>query len=224
MKKMHNSPIWIVDEENPNIISKNFLQITDEEVYQQIIKDLKDYSAYSSMGYFSLNESHKTNISTNFTGYYKTERNNDRTIYNLYYNPREEVLKILTGLSYNQDLQLIRLFHLGTTTEEKIQQLHIAKEILMQVEKSQLEKNSIRSLIENTWPNFGFFAINGLKCTSIEPIASYDLNDIKQIKRLSEKAKIDVNPTITEILIREDTAITNGKVLTLAKQAEKITR
>ena len=176
------------------------------------------------MGMFSLNETSSTDIRTNFSGIgvCQKEKNDHRSIYRLYYNPRDVALSMLIGQQYDKDIDLLKLFHLGSTTKEKIEQLQMAKTILTQLEQSQLNSKSLRTLIKNTWPNFGNFATECLDCCEISPVESYHLDEIKEIKRLSGKANLKVTEQVETILRKEDTATTNGKVLTLAKKAHQM--
>lgn len=224
MKKMHNSDIWIIHEEQPSIIVKGVFSVTDEKLYNQFLSELQDTKNFQSMGMFSLNETSSTDIRTNFSGIglCQKEKNDHRSIYRLYYNPRDVALSMLIGQQYDKDIDLLKLFHLGSTTKEKIEQLEMAKTILTQLEQSQLNSKSLRTLIKNTWPNFGYFATECLDCCEISPVESYHLDEIKEIKRLSGKANLKVTEQVETILRKEDTATTNGKVLTLAKKAHQM--
>ena len=224
MKKMHNSDIWIIHEEQPSIIVKGVFSVTDEKLYNQLLAELQDTKNFQSMGMFSLNETSSTDIRTNFSGIgvCQKEKNDHRSIYRLYYNPRDVALSMLIGQQYDKDIDLLKLFHLGSTTKEKIEKLEMAKTILTQLEQSQLNSKSLRTLIKNTWPNFGFFATECLDCCEISPVESYHLDEIKEIKRLSGKANLKVTEQVETILRKEDTATTNGKVLTLAKKAHQM--
>ena len=224
MKKMHNSDIWIIHEEQPTIITRGVFSVTDEKLYNQFLSELQDTKNFQSMGMFSLNETSSTDIRTNFSGIglCQKEKNDHRSIYRLYYNPRDVALSMLIGQQYDKDIDLLKLFHLGSTTKEKIEQLEMAKTILTQLEQSQLNSKSLRTLIKNTWPNFGYFATECLDCCEISPVESYHLDEIKEIKRLSGKANLKVTEQVETILRKEDTATTNGKVLTLAKKAHQM--
>lgn len=224
MKKMHNSDIWIIHEEQPTIITRGVFSVTDEKLYNQFLSELQDTKNFQSMGMFSLNETSSTDIRTNFSGIglCQKEKNDHRSIYRLYYNPRDVALSMLIGQQYDKDIDLLKLFHLGSTTKEKIEQLEMAKTILTQLEQSQLDSKSLRTLIKNTWPNFGYFATECLDCCEISPVESYHLDEIKEIKRLSGKANLKVTEQVETILRKEDTATTNGKVLTLAKKAHQM--
>lgn len=219
MKRIHNSDIWVISEEEPTIITRGAFSVTHEKLYNQLLSELQDTKNFQSMGMFSLTETTSTDMRTNFTGTYKKEKNDNRLTYRLYYNPRDIALSLLKGPEYDRDVDLLKLFHLGLTTKEKLEQLQMAKTILTQLEQSQLDSKFLRTLIKNTWPNFGYFAIECLDCCEISPIESYHLDEIKEIKRLSEKANIKVTEPVEYILRREDIATTNGKVLTLAKHA-----
>ena len=219
MKRIHNSDIWVISEEEPTIITRGAFSVTDEKLCNQLLSELQDTKNFQSMGMFSLTETTSTDMRTNFTGTYKKEKNDNRLTYRLYYNPRDIALSLLKGPEYDRDVDLSKLFHLGLTTKEKLEQLQMAKTILTQLEQSQLDSKFLRTLIKNTWPNFGYFATECLDCCEISPIESYHLDEIKEIKRLSEKANIKVTEPVEYILRREDTATTNGKVLTLAKHA-----
>ena len=220
--KINNSDIWIISEEEPSIITKGVFSVTDEKLYNQLLSELQDTNNFQSMGMFSLYETNSTDIRTTFTGICKKEKNDNRSIYRLYYNPRDIALSILKGQQYAKDVDLLNLFHLGITTKEKLEQLQMAKTILTQLEQSQLDKQALRALIKNTWPNFGYFATECLDCCEISPVESYRLDEIKEIKRLSGKANLRVTEPVENILRKEDTATTNGKVLTLAKHARNL--
>ncbi len=222
MKKMHDSDIWVIREEEPTIITKGVFSIADEKLYNQLLTELQDTKNFQSLGMFSLNETSSIDMRTNFTGTYKKETSDRRSIYRLYYNPRDIALSMLIGQQYNVDVDLLKLFHLGSTTEERLEQLQMARTVLTQLEQSQLDKQSLRTLIKNTWPNFGYFATECLDCCEISPVESYHLDEIKEIKRLSEKANLKVTEPVETILRKEDTAATNGKVLTLAKKAQQM--
>lgn len=224
MKKMHNSDIWIIHEEQPSIITKGVFSVTDEKLYNQLLAELQDTKNFQSMGMFSLNETSSTDIRTNFSGIgvCQKEKNDHRSIYRLYYNPRDVALSMLIGQQYDKDIDLLKLFHLGSTTKEKLEQLQMARTVLTQLEQSSLDKQALQTLIKNTWPNFGYFATECLDCCEIAPIEKYHLDEIKQIKRLSEKANLTVTEAVETILRKEDTAKTNGKVLTLAKKAQQM--
>lgn len=226
MKRIHNSDIWVISEEEPTIITRGAFSVTDEKLYNQLLSELQDTKNFQSMGMFSLNETSSTDIRTNFSGIgvCQKEKNDHRSIYRLYYNPRDVALSMLIGQQYDKDIDLLKLFHLGSTTKEKLEQLQMAKKILTQFEQSQLDSQSLKALIKNTWPNFGYFATECLDCCEISPIESYHLDEIKEIKRLSEKANIKVTEPVEYILRREDTATTNGKVLTLAKHARTLSQ
>lgn len=222
MKRIHNSDIWVISEEEPTIITRGAFSVTDEKLYNQLLAELQDTNNFQSMGMFSLTETSSTDMRTTFTGTYKKEKNDNRSIYRLYYNPRDIALNILKGPEYDRDVDLLKLFHLGSTTKEKLEQLQMARTVLTQLEQSSLDNQALRTLIKNTWPNFGYFATECLNCCEIFPIENYHLNEIKEIKRLSEKANIKVTEPVEYILRREDTATTNGKVLTLAKKAQQM--
>lgn len=224
MKRIHNSDIWVISEEEPTIITRGAFSVTDEKLYNQLLSELQDTKNFQSMGMFSLTETTSTDMRTNFTGTYKKEKNDNRLTYRLYYNPRDIALSLLKGPEYDRDVDLLKLFHLGLTTKEKLEQLQMAKTILTQLEQSQLDSKFLRTLIKNTWPNFGYFATECLDCCEISPIESYHLDEIKEIKRLSEKANIKVTEPVEYILRREDIATTNGKVLTLAKHARTLSQ
>lgn len=224
MKKMHENPIWIVKEDEPSIITRGKLLIADETQYNQIVAELQDIKNCHSIGTISFKETPSTDVRIDLEGYYNREQNErlERAIYKIYANPREAALRLMTGQKYNRDIALLSLFTAGNTTKEKIAQLHIVRTLLDQLAQSSLDRESLKTIINHTWPSFGYFATECLQCTTIETIETYCLDDLKEIKRLSEKASIAVAEPVTNILQKEQTATTNGKVLQLARQAQKI--
>jgi len=221
--------IWLGQEDNLNIISLAKIVVTDEILFNSLINEFRDIRNYVYTFTIESNYS-KEHIMYTFDGAEKHEKGSCMTLNNrsrsqnaytyttsYYKNPRSEVFRLISGNMRSDQECLLDLFvtteSSGYKISECIREFETALQLIRVLEKSSIEKEMIKKLLKRIWPNFGYYAVEGLKCTDIEIIQNYDIRDFQKID--SEEAR--------RILSSKEVAKTNTKVLSLAKRAYSLT-
>lgn len=229
MKKEQNL-IWFSNERKPNIINQGKIIITDKNGFSKLIDELNDVSTYVYSG--------KENCAGKIM--YPTKYTNDGIIINkkdpqteyyyqsyssyFYTNPHAKVKLLLTS-NFKSNQSLLELFATiasGDNKEKQLEAFQKAKILIAKLETSSLDNETISEIIKQMWPNFGCYATDGLSCTDIEIVQSYNIDDINSIIEISKKAGVAVESKVNEIFTNKELAQTNGKVLALAKKAHKV--
>ncbi|MBQ3142788.1 MAG: hypothetical protein IJB82_04705 [Bacilli bacterium] len=130
-----------------------------------------------------------------------------------YYNLTE-----LSKLFYNSDVSSCW----SREKEDLLRQLKIAKQLITELESSSLSPQSIETILKKVWPEFGFYAVEGLKVTELEPVKRYYFDEVKSIADQSKKIGLSVSDEIQDILKYRELAKTNGQVYSLAKRAYRL--
>ena len=124
----------------------------------------------------------------------------------------------LSELFYNSDVSSCW----SKEKEDLLRQLKIAKQLITALESSTMSPQSIEIILKNVWPEFGFYAVEGLKVTELEPVKKYYFDEVKSIADQSERIGISVSDEIQDILKYRELAKTNGQVYSLAKRAYRL--
>lgn len=139
-------------------------------------------------------------------------------------------LSRLIGSDYRYYLtELSRLFYNSDISDQfwkvegdLLRQLKIAKQLITELESSSLSPQSIETILKKVWPEFGFYALEGLKVTKLEPVKKYYFDEVKSIAEQSKKIGLSVSDEIQDILKYRELAKTNGQVYSLAKRAYRL--
>lgn len=217
--------VWLINDTNPNLITRNRVVITDAVMFRNLVDELRDIRHYVYVhtietGYV------KDHILYTFEGAEKNEKvvslgsgNTITYTISYYKNPRSMAYRLITGNLYSDNDDLLDLFMTeelyGYKTKECLREFRTALNLIQILESSSLDAKSIKRLLKRMWPSFGYYAVEGLKCTDIEMIEQYDISQLE----------IDCfkNSDAREILINKDLAKSNGKVLSLARRAYNLT-
>ena len=124
----------------------------------------------------------------------------------------------LTELFYNSDVSSCW----SKEKEDLLRQLKIAKQLITELESSSLSPQSIETILKKVWPEFGFYALEGLKVTELEPVKKYYFDEVKSIADQSERIGLSVSDEIQDISKYRELATTNGQVYSLAKRAYRL--
>lgn len=143
-----------------------------------------------------------------------------------YLNPRAQFYRLITGnIDSNKDLlDLFATLECGNNRKKRLAELNRAKEIIYQLEGSSLDSETLRTIIKQMWPNFGYYATVGLDCTDVKVLKSYDIEEIQSIVNSSKKNGIEISKEIKNILNNQELAHSNGRVLSLARHINKISK
>lgn len=220
--------IWTQNKEN--IVGKGILIIKDMNEYNRIVKKFKDISTYVFVGRKSWpgdsrNYTEYTSFgATKYENFGETEhyiRSHHETNYE---NPRRWVASLMAG-DFTPERNLLDLFskvEVGNCRERQIKEFKKAQMILSQLEKSLLSRETIKIVLEGLWPNFGYFATEGLNAVDIEMTKEYDVQELDYIAENSKKMGVDVSREVSDALLNRELAKSNGKVLSLAKKMNRL--
>lgn len=243
MKKDNEHPIWITDEDKPSIISKREVVITDCSRYKEIIKELEDTKNYIQgpstyhrghggydMSYEGGNAIYPNNHE--LVDDYLDDRfwNNDLRFWHekcKLLNPRSVAWNIISNY-YQNNINLLYLFatlKIGDNESKRLEELECAKAIINQLANSGLSKETIRTIIDHAWPDFGFYAIEGLGCTDIvETGQEYNIEEMEELIQKCKSTGASIPKDISSIYNSRALAKNNGKVLVLARQVHEMTK
>lgn len=220
--------IWTQNKEN--IVGKGILTIKDMDEYNRIVKKFKDISTY-----FFVGSSLYPGSSRNYTQYTafgakkyenfgETEEYIRSHFIRTYENPRRWVASLMAG-DFTPERNLLDLFskvEVGNCRERQIKEFEKAQMILIQLEKSLLSREAIKIVLEGLWPNFGYFATEGLNAVDIEMTKEYDVQELDYIAENSKKMGVGVSREVSDALLNRELAKSNGKVLSLAKKMNRL--
>lgn len=223
---------WLAQEGKKGVISKGTIVITDKKRLTEIVEELTNIDKYifqgcrlypgSSRNYTE----YKNDGAVIYENYGETAEYNCSHYRYEYANPRAEALKLITGnVSYGTNfMQLFKSMAKEDSSEKRAAEFAEAERIIAQMEISNLSPETARAILNRMWPNFGYYAAEGLSCTDIAIVQNYDLEVLNDIVAHSEKVGVSVSDDVKSILGYENLAKSNGKVYTLAKRANRMTR
>lgn len=227
---VENNNIWLLKEDDTSVITQGKILVTDQKMYDEVIKELKDINFYVETGRTLVPGLHNdgreyTSTGANIYEYYgPTEEYNFSYWVYKYSNPRAKVFNII-NCNVDEDINLLNLFatlECGNNIGKRINEFHRAREIIDSLENSCLDVETLSQIIKQMWPNFGFYATEALKCTDIEIIKSYNIDELNSIVKSSENLGIEVANDVKRILSKRVLASDNGKVLSLARRAHRM--
>ena len=221
--------IWVIDPNNPNVISQGKIVITNDAILEELIKELRDIRTYicthtvksiypKEQLLFTLDgaEIYEKKLCEN--GFGGTRNEYGYTI-SYYSNPRSPVYRLITGNLDSDASNLLDLFKTselnGYKTEQCFKEFMTAIQLLQALETNALDSDMLKKILKRTWPNFGYYATEGLKCTDIEMLQEYDVSELIASASCSRAGE--------EILAKRAIAESNGKVLRLARKAHNLT-
>lgn len=228
--------IWLSKEDNPEIISQVNLVVTDSTMFNEIIADLKNLNKYIyAMCLRSEGRKISNSIKYTWAGAIKYEVDAYNHTYGSslcgnahdeyhYINPRAKLYQLLRSgdfSAYNL-LDLFATLESENSTEDRLEELKRAKEIISQLESCSLPLETVKEIIKQMWPNFGYYATDVLNCTDIEIGQEYNVQELSGIVVTSEKFGVKVSDDVRTILSKAELAQSNTKVLSLARRANRL--
>ena len=189
--------LWLSEDEKGKIITRSEVVIKDQKGYNELVKNVADLGL--------------TRVSKLIGSDLGLTRVSKVIGYN--YNLTE-----LSELFYNSDVSSCW----SKEKEDLLRQLKIAKQLITELESSSLSPQSIETILKKMWPEFGFYAVEGLKVTELEPVKRYYFDEVKSIADQSKKIGLSVSDEIQDILKYRELAKTNGQVYSLAKRAYRL--
>lgn len=226
--------IWLSKEDKPEIISRVNLVVTNGTMFNEIIADLKDLNKYIYAMYLR-KEGRKTSNSIKYTEdgaiKYKAADDNYMYLQSLrvhahdeyhYINPRAKLYQLLNSGDFSSYNLLDLFVEYGNNTEDRLEKLKRAKEIISQLESCSLPLETVKEIIKQMWPNFGYYATDVLNCTDIEMGQEYNVQELSDIVVTSEKFGVSVSDDVRIILSKAELAQNNTKVLSLARRVNRL--
>lgn len=222
--------IWLQDDKDENIITRGIIVIKDKNGYLRILEELKDINTYVFAGchLYPGSSSNYTEYTcgdaTIFENFGETEMYNRSHHESRYTNPRRWVNELMT-YDFDSEKNLLDLFSTiqkGNSRERQIEEYKKAQMLLSQLSTSSLSNETIKTILKGMWPNFGYFATECLNFTDIKTVKEYDITEIRHIIESSQKMGIEISREMRDILFNEQLAKSNGKVLSLARKANRL--
>lgn len=244
-REIGNQKIWLKNEENTDDLCMTNVVITNPNLHESLFGELEDrrklkyITSERDRGYkFSLEDPEFTDFGAimykyedeeEYSGMWK--KTNTTTITEYYYNLLSAARNLLLGNLKSGDLlDLFQTSH-NESESSKLKSYYDAQELIRVLKTSSLDNEIKRRIIENLWPNFAFYAFNGLSCIDINIERTYSIDELrKTLDLLSAKADTHSSQEIEdilskskkeleEIISKNEIAQRNSAILNLAKEA-----
>lgn len=236
-----NNSLWLMEEENNDIIYPAKAVITDQSVYNELIEELKNMSSYIIQDSTHVTDSVMSITKDEHVVYYtnghvyKYGETYDHNYYERgmkcvehrraltkYISPFGELFRVLTT-KFDSDEQLLLLFnsynsHLSK--ESRLSEIKKIRDFFDKLKSSGLDDETIKVILNKMWPAFGLFATEGLNCIGfeIDGETKYSLSKLRDIIKYSVSANVSHHSDIDALLKHESVARENTMTLSLAKQ------
>lgn len=218
---MSKDYLWI-NGERKDTIAKAKIVVTDKKKLTKICDELKNVENYVRPFEYDPDSGLLMRTENSIVVYEKGGQVQ-------YINRFTRVNSILNG-GIDDETNLLELFatfskngrSLASSMQEKL--FLKAQKTIKELENANLTPDIAKELINSTWPDFGYFATEGLACTEIAYGETYNLKDINYITEECKRLNLPVASEIETISSKKELAATNAKVYALAKRAHKLTR
>lgn len=218
-----NNSIWLIKEKEPNMLLEGRLVVSNPELWKETTLKLNDISNYIATGEIpDIKNCDGGVLYTNFGAIERLMDGHGNPFTRKYMNPQWFVNKLLTGTINPGLLGLFATLEYGWDKVES--EFECAKAVINELESSSLSGETIKTILQKMWPNFGIYATDGLDCTEIKIEKRYDLHGLETAIHISKEHGIEVSSELREIFGMKEGASTNGKVLTLARKANLLSK
>ena len=219
---MSKEYLWI-NGEKKDTIAKAKLVVTDKKKFAKICDELKNVENYVKPFEYDSDSNQITRTENSIIVY-----ENSRQVQ--YINRFTRINSILNG-EIDEQTNLLELFAtysnngrpLSSSMQRKL--FLQAQQTIKELENASLNPAIVKTLINSTWPDFGYFATEALCCSElVYGETTYNLQDMNYIVEECKKLNLPVASQIKTVLSKKELASTNAKVYELAKRANKLTR
>lgn len=235
-----NNSLWLMDEENNDIIYPAKAVITNQSMYNELVEELKDMSSYIIQNSTHITDSPMSITKDEHIVYYvdghavKYGETYDHNYYergmncverrrsmSRYISPTSELFRVLST-KFDKDEQLLLLFNsynIHLNKEERLSEIKKVRDFFDKLKSSGLDDETIKIILNKMWPSFGLFATEGLSCIDfeIDGETKYSLSKLRDIIRYSVSANVSHHSDIDVLLKHENVARENTMTLSLAK-------
>ena len=225
-----NNSLWFCEEDNTDIIYPAKVIITDKKYYDELLEKLKRIytfilkdSTFLKNSHSFTSDEHTIYYTSGIASVYGEECSllNSRS-YKQYLIPHGEAFRVL-NMDFNKDEQLLLLFrtlNFNLTKEDRLQALKDVKELFEKLKYSNLDNDTIKRLFISSYPSFGVFSCEMLKCIDFEHVDNiqYCVSDLKYIIKSCENSFIKHPSDIDKLLKHEENAKENTMVLSYARE------
>ncbi|MBQ4263426.1 MAG: hypothetical protein IJB83_04175 [Bacilli bacterium] len=238
-REIGNQKIWLKKDDNIDGLHMGNIVITNPGVHKSLFSELEDkkklryITSEKDIGFiFSIESPEFTDFGA-IIYEYKDEEGYGRTTHTIkdyYYNTLSSARNLLLGDLKSEDLLDLFQTSYDESESSKLKSYYDAQELIRVLKTSSLDNEIKRRIIENLWPNFAFYAFNGLICTDINIEKTYSLEELgktldllstktdtsssQELKDILSKSKKEIE----EILSKNEVAQRNSEILKLAQK------
>lgn len=228
--------IWLCDANDSNIIKKAEVIVTDKNKFDILSKDiessaciytgygsgtgfLREHTRYTLDGYEKI---HEAELQDQYDGRGYRTGSDWKYFIQYYTNPRAIAYQLITGnlKSYS----LIRLFNkidVSKSYNKRIECGNLNDYKIVNTLIESLSYEELREVLNKLWPNFSCYAFEGLNCTDIEIVKTYNIEELKDIVKKNNSYLLNGERFI---LKNTDIAKTNHKILSLARKVNSMSK
>ena len=225
-----NNSLWFCKEDNSDIIYPAKAIITNEEYYNELMEKLKRVytfilkeSTFLKNNYSYTSDEHIIYYTNGIASVYGEECSFLKSrSYKQYLIPHGEAFRVL-NMDFNKDEQLLLLFrtlNFNLAKEDRLPALKDVKDLFEKLKYSNLDNDTIKRLFINSYPSFGVFSCEMLKCIDFvqENNEQYSISELRNIIKVCEKAYVKYHTDIDKLLLHEENAKENTMVLSYARE------
>jgi len=231
--------VWFVDENRKNTLVKGRIAVTNDNLFNKAIAELKDINKYkfksNTIERLDLISCPSPSIQYSNTGALVYDNIDDSHCrVSTYDNLRSLVYRLLLNISLDyydnieENIELMDFIvpFLGFTNDDSNKaretEFNFLCSLVNDFENGVINTSSIKDLFCHIQPNFGFYATYGMDCTKLEHIDEYNLEELKLMKSICERHNFNLDKKVDDILKFESLANKNTKVLSLAKRINNL--
>lgn len=227
-----NNLLWFCNEDDNDIIFPAKAIITDKDYYDELMNRLKRISTFVIKENTILknnpsltSDEHVIYYTNGIAAVYGEEYEYNHSIsrsYKQYLMPHGEAFRVFNR-DFIKDEQLLLLFRslgFNNTKEARLQALKDVKDLFEKLKYSNLDNETIKRLFINSYPSFGIFSCEMLRCIDFEQEhdIQYNTKELRNIIESSKQANVKYHSDIDKLLQNVENAKENTMVLSYARE------